>query len=411
MIYSFTGVSIKLANRNLGTLAFSKMRQDCPGLVEISHNSEHPVLHMKVDSGPMAAEVAIHVADRMFAVCGEPFHISDYDSQRIGGLKFPGAGKYRYDGHELVNLLMVECERFFGPSEFACFGCYHKDLPIFGIRATTFQRRRALMITCISFLNERFFQDSPIQIDVENSSMFTGTNLPFDYSSLPTTVEGPPNWDTSIDLDDYEDCMILDVWNGAKSASAAMSSDNYVRAKPYLQALKAAGVDVNHSMNGNLSGCRIILHGESSKVTAAVDHLASLHKTVKFRLPFSSEVGNDGYLSKENARKISVMLFDKFNHFCKRGGFEEWDNGTLWVTAYKCRAALAFNVHNLCSYMANYYRTAGIRHRSTQLDETAVYAAAGTAGVFILETIQHDGRIAVIYAGSPCETGRFLANK
>ncbi len=409
MIYNFTVVSLENAKRNLGAIVH-EIQENYPELAEISHDSERPILRMTIDPRPTAAKVAIHVADRMLAVYGEPFHISDYDNRRIAKLNLSGKKEFSRD-IELVDLLMIERERFFGPSEVACSGGIHVGMPIIGIRAATFQRRRELMIACIEFLNERFFQDSPIQIGTEHSAFFKNVNLPFDYSSLPTTIEGPFHWNTFVDLDAPEPCMALDIWNNMKSATITMNPDDFDRTKPYFQTLGRVGITVSYSTSENSNARRIILHSKASAVmAAAVDRIAKLYTFVKFRLPNFAELVRGRDLSDNAIRKIPATLIDEYARFCERDGFEEWDDGTLWVMVHDCKSGLAHHVHNLCRSMATYYRNAFVRQHFTKSSETALIAAAEEAFVFILEMTASRHGTEIVYVGLPNEITHFLSH-
>lgn len=288
---------------------------------------------------------------------------------------------------------MVECGRFFEPSEIVCYDNY-KDKPFIGIRAATFQRRRELMAACLFYLNEQFFQYWPIQIETENSSMFADTTLPFDYSSLSIDRPFEPNhWTGSFD----PDCLVLDVWNSAEAASIILSADNYDRTKPYLQTL----VDVRMSrfVQDDRNILRVTLHGGASATAKAVDYLARLHTFVKFRPMISLDFEQNNALEEENARKIPAMLIDTFRPFCERVDFEEWNDGTLWAIVRNCQPNLARNIYDLRRYMAHFYSNACVDYFDIKSSETKVIAAAKAAGVCIFEVKTSAKRISVFYAG------------
>ncbi len=168
------------------------------GFVEITRYPLGHTVHVLIDAGSRNAEIGISAANITLSVCGEPFHISDRDMHRLLMLSFP-------DGEDsiakkLADFLMVECGEFFESSETVCHDNRPRSWnpPIIGICAATFRRRRELMIACISRMNERFFQELPIQIGTEYSRFFLDETLPFDYDSLPTCPKNSPGETLSL---------------------------------------------------------------------------------------------------------------------------------------------------------------------------------------------------------------------
>ncbi len=397
MRFSFTLVNVD------GMHDLEKIGAKYPELVEISHSAPSRTINMTIDDGPAAAKIAVSVADKILSVHGEPFHVSDHDNYRLVKLDFPDKTEFSTNpAKELAELLMVECGRFFGRTETICYDdC--DGVSLIGIIAATFQRRRELMVACISYMNGRFFQNSPIQIAAENSSFFSNMTLPFNYSSLTTAMpEKPACWSDGA----CSDCLVLDIWDNAESASLALTPENYERAMPYLRTLGKT-VKVASYMDKDQKNHRIILRARTAPALAEViDYLAGLHELVAFSLIVSAKFGAPDKLGAENAGKLPAMLVNTFRPFYELVGFKEPLDGILWVIVRNCKSNLTTNIRNLRRYVIHFYNTAIVRHIEMQWSERAVIEA-DAEGVFIMKTTRRGLDTGMFCVGLPRNVGRF----
>ncbi len=394
MRYSFS--MVEKADRNFGEIA-REIGREHPELLEISHDDSTHTVHMIIDDGPAAAIIALRIANKILAVCGEPLHISDEDNFRITNLRYMEG--VINSVKELAIVMTAKCREFCESSEFICCDENMWSMPTIGIRASTFQQRRELMIRCVEFMNEKFFQNSPIQLGTKDCSLFWNMTLPIDYGMPAAMPEESAPQSLAANSDDLEDCLTLNNLGWVGNVSVTISANNHDRAKDHLEKLEVTIVKVANLRSENSNRHEIILHGRSGAVTAAVDYLASLHTFVKFSSAPLPEF--EKHCSIRRSRTLATMLVDSYQSFCERTGLEEWDGEMLWIIARNCKPNLADNVCGLRVYMIDFYGTADIDWATSNLSQAAVIAAAKAAGVFILQMGHRNGMTTIILAGTP----------